>query len=270
MNTPAQPPLTQQKKTEGLVNLKVCDDIAYITLNNPNRHNSLTIPLLKTFNEYLESLYAHDTVKIVVLQAEGRSFSTGGDINAFNVHVDTIHDYSQEIVGLLNQSIIHMLCLPTPILTKIQGPVTGGSFGFVLASDLVVMDDSAFFAPYYVDVGFAPDGGWSAILPDRIGHHRAKAIQLLNSRIDAESACEWGLVTATCDSDALDTQIDTWVETLRGKINQSLVATKQRVNTPELIERYKTSLEDERKMFIKLVGTQEAKRGMEKFLSQFS
>ncbi len=272
MNTLAQPPLESQNKNnnEGLVTLEVCGDIATITLNNPERHNSLTIELLKQLNDRLEILSANSTVDILILKAKGRSFSTGGDINAFNAHADTIKDYSQEIVGLLNQSIIQMLCLPVPILTKIQGPVTGGSFGFVLASDLVAMDDSAFFAPYYVDVGFAPDGGWSAILPDRIGHHRAKAIQLLNTRIDATTALELGLVTATGHSDTLEPKIDEWIDTLRGKVGQALVATKQGVNTPELIERYQQGLENERQAFIKLAATPEAKRGMEKFLSQFS
>ncbi len=272
MNKLAQSPLATHNKNnkEELVTLEVCGEIAKITLNNPDRHNSLTIKLLKTLNQHLEYISAHHTVKILVLQAQGRSFSTGGDISAFNAHADTIQDYSQEIVGLLNQSIMQMLCLPVPILTKIQGPVTGGSFGFVLASDLVAMDDSAFFAPYYVDVGFAPDGGWSAILPDRIGHQRAKAVQLLNSRIDAKTALEWGLVTVTCKSSTLETQIEEWTQTLSGKVYQALVATKQRVNTPELIERYRHGLEEERQAFIKLASTPEAKQGMEEFLSQFS
>ncbi|MFL0801706.1 MAG: enoyl-CoA hydratase/isomerase family protein [Agarilytica sp.] len=271
MNTLAQPPLTSKhNNNEELVKLELSDDIATITLNNPGRHNSLTIDLLKQLNERLEKLTRNNAVKILILQAEGRSFSTGGDIKAFYAHADTILDYSQEIVGLLNQSILHMLRLPVPILTKIQGPVTGGSFGFVLASDLVVMDDSAFFAPYYVDVGFAPDGGWSAILPDRIGHNRAKAIQLLNTRIDSATALEWGLVTATCNNSALDSQINTWITTLREKVEQSLVATKQGINTAALIERYQRGLEEERQAFIKLASTPEAKQGMENFLSQFS
>jgi 2-(1,2-epoxy-1,2-dihydrophenyl)acetyl-CoA isomerase len=77
----------------------------------------------------------------------------------------------------------------------VNGPVTGGSARLVLAADIVLMGKSAFIQPYYSEIGFAPVGGWTAMLPKRIGPARAIEIQALNMRIDADTALLLGLAS---------------------------------------------------------------------------
>jgi hypothetical protein len=93
--------------------------------------------------------------------------------------------YADHVVGGLNRAILRLAALPCPVIAQVQGALTGGALGLVLAADLVAMDRAAFIQPYYVRVGFAPDGGWTAMLPARIGARRARAIQLLNTRLSA-------------------------------------------------------------------------------------
>ncbi len=255
--------------TNDCVTLQMSDDVATIVLRNGAKHNSLTRPLLEQLNRCLSEVSSRKDLSAVVIQAEGRSFSTGGDIKAFYENIDDIENYSRNLVGLLNQAIMQMLRLSTPIITRVQGPVTGGSFGLVLASDLVVMADSAFIAPYYVDVGFAPDGGWVAILPDRIGQSRAKEVQFLNSHINASTALSWGLVNKVAPKENLDTQVEDWTTTLQTKVSSSVRATKRGIQNEALLSRYQNALDNELIEFIKLAKTPEAKAGMEKFLSQF-
>ncbi|MFX5937574.1 enoyl-CoA hydratase/isomerase family protein, partial [Acinetobacter baumannii] len=81
--------------------------------------------------------------------------------------------YAAALIGALTAVILRLLDLPCPLITALAGPVTGGSCGLVFTADLVVMGPRAFIQPYYVDVGFAPDGGWTALLPERIGPARA-------------------------------------------------------------------------------------------------
>lgn len=258
---------------DALVSLEISAGVATLCLRNGPKHNSLTLDLLKQLNACLSEIAEaakQSPLNAVVLQAEGRSFSTGGDLKAFYQNIDNIETYAQNIVGQLNRAIMQMLRLPMPIISRVQGPVTGGSFGFILASDFVVMAESAFFAPYYVDVGFAPDGGWAAILPERIGCMRAKEVQFLNQHIDASTALEWGLVTKVAASEKLDEQIEQWLSTLSSKVGSSITATKRGILNEARLLNVQRALEEERKEFVKQVKTPEAKRGMALFLRQFS
>ncbi|MEZ4641155.1 MAG: enoyl-CoA hydratase/isomerase family protein [Chloroflexota bacterium] len=165
--------------------------IATLTLNRPERHNSLTPEFLR---EILAALRAvDDTVRVLVLQANGRSFSTGGDAKEFVEHAADIEAYACEIVGLLNEVILALLDLPVPVVTAVHGILTGGSLGLVLGSDIVLVAPQASFTPYYSVVGPSPDGGWATLLSLLIGEKRAAEVLFLNETIGAETAVAWGL-----------------------------------------------------------------------------
>ncbi|HZY43028.1 MAG TPA: enoyl-CoA hydratase/isomerase family protein, partial [Anaerolineae bacterium] len=120
--------------------------IATITLNRPERHNSLVPELL---NDLLIALTKVADARALVLQANGRSFSTGGDVRAFYDHRDISELYAREIVGLLNLTIKGLLNFPAPTIAAVNGVVTGGSIGLVLAADIVLVTPQASFTPYY-------------------------------------------------------------------------------------------------------------------------
>lgn len=256
-------------QAEQLVDLTFKKGVAYISLENPTRHNTLTMPLLEQLLACFQTASKDPSLKCVVLQASGKSFSTGGDINAFIEHEDDIEQYAHQLVGLLNQTILFMLRMQTPIIAKIQGPVTGGSMGLVFASDLVAMADTAFFAPYYVEVGFAPDGGWTAILPQLISRKKALEIQLLNHHISPKEAHELQLVHTVCKSDELNKQVSEWVDSLSSKVSQSVVATKTLLQDDNQIKMIEEALEQERQAFIRCITQPAAKEGMKQFVQRF-
>lgn len=250
----------------GLVSLGVGSGIARITLNRPERHNSLIPELLDDLIEATGTVAATREIHVAVLAGMGRSFSTGGDIRAFFERGDDLVDYAHRIVGRLNDAILSLMDLPIPLIGRVHGPVTGGSLGLVLACDLVAATPQAFFAPYYVDVGFSPDGGWTAILPDRIGWGRAGEIQLLNRQLGADEALALGLVTKVVESAGLDDQIGRWVETLNAKVAGSLAATKARLLPPARRALYRDGLECERRAFVERIAAPETRAGMARFL----
>ncbi|NUM48670.1 MAG: enoyl-CoA hydratase/isomerase family protein, partial [Anaerolineales bacterium] len=139
------------------LNPPLAPHLAALTLNRPERHNSLIPELLEDLLAAFETLRAQPDIRAVVLQANGRSFSTGGDLQGFADHllphpqplsrgergVGALEEYSHRIVGLLNQVILTMLDFPLPIITAVHGIVTGGSLGLVLASDVVLVSEGA-------------------------------------------------------------------------------------------------------------------------------
>lgn len=249
-----------------LVELRQAEGVSHLTLNRPERHNSLVPELLEALLAAVAVVRTDATTRAVVLGAAGRSFSTGGDLDAFQRQGEAVGPYAERLVGLLNDAILALLDLEVPLLGRVQGPVTGGALGLVLACDLVVLTPQVFFAPYYVEVGFAPDGGWTALLPERIGARRAAAIQLLNRHVGAEEALALGLADAVAAPEALDWQIAGWLETLRGKRAGSVRATKRLLLGAERRARCAAALEAERREFVARVGGAEARTGVAEFL----
>ncbi|MBM3130211.1 MAG: enoyl-CoA hydratase/isomerase family protein [Chloroflexi bacterium] len=249
-----------------LVLLETQNQIATLTLNRPERHNSLTPEFLREMLNAVEEIGAQAETRAVVLQANGRSFSTGGDLHAFYDQRDQIEAYAREIVGLLNQVIVAMVRLPAPIVAAVHGIVTGGSIGLVLASDIILVAPEASFTPYYSVVGFSPDGGWSAMLPALIGNKRASEILMLNQTISAEQAVAWGIANRIVARDQIRDEARAVAESIVQKKHGSIQRTKRLLwrDADALAAR----LEEERARFCEQIVTLEAREGMEAFLKK--
>jgi 2-(1,2-epoxy-1,2-dihydrophenyl)acetyl-CoA isomerase len=242
--------------------------IAILMLNRPERHNSLVPALLEELLRQIESASAQPELRAVILQANGRSFSTGGDMNGFYEHLEDIESYALEIVGLLNQVILALRALPAPVVAAVQGAVTGGSLGLVLAADSILVAPEASFTPYYSVVGFSPDGGWTAMLPDIIGIKRTADILMYNRTITAEQAVAWGLAGQIVPASQIRRQALADAEAIVSKKRGSLWHTKRLLIAGEddLAER----LESERTRFVQQITTAEARQGILDFMARRS
>ncbi|MFL0796956.1 MAG: enoyl-CoA hydratase/isomerase family protein [Cellvibrionaceae bacterium] len=236
--------------------------IATVKLNRVGRHNSLVPSFLQALVDAFSTLGADDSVSVIKLTSAAKSFSTGGDLLAFYEHRENPEPYAQEIVGLLNQTIIAMIECPKPIVAVVNGQVTGGSMGLVLGSDIVLVSERASFTPYYVEVGFSPDGGWSTLLNDVIGYQRAKVIQLLNKAISADDALSWGLAFEKIYSAEIDAASAALCESLSSKKGKTLASTKRMARYPD----YQQRLDAELQAFCQLVVTEDAQQGLKDFL----
>ncbi|MBX3521763.1 MAG: enoyl-CoA hydratase/isomerase family protein [Xanthobacteraceae bacterium] len=252
---------------EPLVLFDIADGVARITLNRPQRHNSLVPELVAALNSALSEVRKHNLAALVLAGA-GKSFSTGGDVAAFHaVPRGKRRAYAEVLVGGLHEAILTLLDMPMPVITRVHGPVTGGSLGLVLAADLVAIASSAFIAPYYVDVGFSPDGGWTALLPERIGAARAREIQILNRHISADAAVAYGIATEATAARQLDEVIESWIATLHGKVRSSVRTTRELLAPPERRTEVEGRLRRELDRFLEQIETDEADAGMAKFLA---
>lgn len=250
-----------------LAPLELSGGHARITLTRARRHNALVPELLADLRGSIAAAAAVEPFALV-LASSARSFSIGGDIAGFLAHsgsADGLAAYSADLVGELNEAILDLLRFPAPVLAAVNGPVTGGSLGLVLASDLVAADPAAFFQPYYVEMGFAPDGGWTALLPERIGTGAALAVQLLNRKLSAEEAHRHGLVTTLSPAGAVDGVIQDWLAALAAKDPRSLAATRAGVWSAPRVAGIAEALERERQSFLSLVTHPDTLDRMQRF-----
>ncbi|MFB9950648.1 enoyl-CoA hydratase/isomerase family protein [Rhizobium puerariae] len=264
------PRLEEDRSREPLVIVEEEGDVARLRLNRPSRTNALVPELLEEFIAGVRQACA-ERPRCLVLSATGRAFSTGGDIAGFLEragNLEALLAYSGRLVGLLNDAILELLAFPNPVVAVVSGPVTGGSLGFLLAADLVLMSEDAFLQPYYVDMGFAPDGGWTAMLPERIGARRALEIQLLNQRIDAQQAAALGLASSVVPAGELEAKLQEHLAVLRKKERESLRAARALIWDESRRMEVERRLSAEKSSFLKLVARHEVIERMRAFMEQ--
>jgi 2-(1,2-epoxy-1,2-dihydrophenyl)acetyl-CoA isomerase len=249
-----------------LILLEEHGSIATLTLNRPKRHNSLIPALLHEMLTALEYISSQTNPSALIVAANGKSFSTGGDVLGFYEHMDDLEAYARETVGLLNQVILALIHLPIPVIAAVQGIVTGGSLGLVLACDLILLAPEATFTPYYSVVGFSPDGGWTALLPNLIGEKRVAGILMQNETITADQGVKWGLANQIIPKNLLlKTALDTAQE-ISQKGGGSIHLTKRLLT--ETYGDLAGRLEDECALFVEQIITPEAHQGIATFLGK--
>ncbi len=170
---------------------------ARIRLSAP-RANALEPKLLRALNAALDAV-EKGRADVVLLSSAGRNFCSGGDVACFAQAVADGRgvDYANDVVGQLQAVVLRLLSMSQVIGIAGRGAITGGGAGFLFASDVAVLSPDAFVQPFYTRVGFAPDGGWTALLPDSIGAARALSWQLENRSVAAEEAVQLGLAAKT-------------------------------------------------------------------------
>jgi enoyl-CoA hydratase/carnithine racemase len=249
-----------------LVLTQINAPLATITLNRTTRHNSLVPRMLEEMQLALRAIESEPDVRAVILQANGRTFSTGGDLGGFIEHIDMIEDYASQLVGKLNDLILTMRSLPMPIITAVHGLVTGGSLGLLLGSDILLMAPDASIIPYYSVVGFSPDGGWTAMLPQIIGIKRATEIIILNQTITAKQAATWGIANRVVSGDDIRNEAQKLALEIAGNHAGSISQTKKLINNTD--GDLAVRLEAERESFVEQISKIETQQSMVAFLEK--
>lgn len=238
--------------------------VATVTIDRPERHNSLVPELLDDLRNALSRVDAAADVRVVVLRSTGQSFSTGGDVAGFYDHREDVTAYAERTVGGLNDVIVALLELSVPVVAAVDGQVTGGSIGLLLGSDIVLLSPEATVTPYYCVVGFSPDGGWTAILPDLIGPARVAELLTTNGTITPTQAVDWGIANRIVDDgNVAEAAIET-ADTIASHKSGSISRAKRLLHGDS--ERIRARLADEREEFVAQITTEEARVGMAAFV----
>ncbi|MEV6638653.1 enoyl-CoA hydratase-related protein [Amycolatopsis sp. NPDC051371] len=166
-----------------------------------------------------------DDAHVVVLSAEGRAFSVGGDVSAFAA-ADDVGVLVDNLADALHRTISDLHRMDAVVVAVVQGIAAGAGLSLVAAADLVLAGASARFTLAYTKLGFSPDGG-SSLLPASLGLHRALRIALLNPVVTAEEARELGLVAEVHPDDELEAAAEEVVRRLASGSRAAQVATKR-------------------------------------------
>src|ERR1700760_2897571 len=182
--------------------------VALITLNRPERMNSMAFDVMVPLKEVLENLSYDNWVRVVVLTGAGKGFSSGADHKSAGSvpHVQdlTRPTYALRSMQILDDVILALRRLHQPVIAAVNGAAIGGGLCLALAADIRVAAHGAYFRAAGINNGLtASELGLSYLLPRAIGTSRAFEAMLTGRDIAADEAERIGLVSRTVPDDQL-------------------------------------------------------------------
>ncbi|MBB3180701.1 enoyl-CoA hydratase-related protein [Variovorax sp. Sphag1AA] len=186
---------------------EVNDGIATITLNLPAKLNPIALELQQGLRDSLARVRMHPEIRAVVLTGAGKAFCVGADLSSMNPPDDgkTLGNRTADWMQEMSHPLIEEIrALPVPVVCAVNGPAAGAGVGVALACDIVVAARSAYFyLPFLPKLGIVPDLGCTWFIPRRVGPARAMGMALLDEKLGAEMAAQWGLIWSCIDDDLL-------------------------------------------------------------------
>jgi enoyl-CoA hydratase len=183
-------------------------EVALITLNRPERMNSMAFDVMVPLKAALEEVTYDNSVRVVVLTGAGRGFSSGADHKSAGevprVEGLTRPTYALRSMQVLDDVILALRRLHQPVIAAVNGAAIGGGLCLALAADIRVASSGAYFRAAGINNGLtASELGLSYLLPRAIGSSRAFELMLTGRDIDADEAERIGLVSRQVPEDQL-------------------------------------------------------------------
>ena len=167
-----------------------------VTLNRPDKANSLTANMLEELADIAEAGARDDELRAVILTGAGdRVFSAGADLEAAKAGL-AVSPLWERVSGAI-------AALPCLSVAALNGTLAGGAFGMALACDLrLAVPGAKFFYPV-ARLGYLPQPSDPGRLAALVGPARAKMILLASQKISVEEALAWGLVDRVAEPEDL-------------------------------------------------------------------
>jgi 2-(1,2-epoxy-1,2-dihydrophenyl)acetyl-CoA isomerase len=134
-------------------------------------------------------------IRAVIITATGRMFCSGGDLKDFASKGDGLPKYLTESATLFHAAITRFQRMDAPVVMAVNGVAAGAGISLAASGDVVIASEEALFVSAYTASGLTPDGSATYFLAKHVGLMRAKEMVLLNRRLTAAEALDWGLVT---------------------------------------------------------------------------
>lgn len=174
--------------------LAVCDRVATVTLDRPERKNPLTFESYAELRDFFRSLATSPHVRAVAIAGAGGNFCSGGDVHEIIAPLTAMAAPDLlRFTRMTGDVVKAMRACPQPIVAAVDGVCAGAGAMLALASDLRIGTARAKVAFLFVRVGLAgADMGACALLPRAVGQGRASELLYTGRALGAEEGLAWG------------------------------------------------------------------------------
>ncbi|WP_312126191.1 enoyl-CoA hydratase [Brevundimonas sp.] len=177
------------------------DGVLNVALNRADKKNAITQTMYLELTKAILNARDDDKVRVVLITAEGKDFSSGNDIADFI----SISQGEGNLVGSdVFQFLKALADMDKPMVAAVRGRAVGVGLTMLLHCDMVVAAKDALLSAPFINLALAPEAASTLLLPGIIGYPRAFEMFALGEPIDGGTAQEWGLVNRAVPSIVVD------------------------------------------------------------------
>lgn len=208
--------------------------IATITMNRPEARNALSLEMREGLFLAVTDIETDDRIRCVVIKGAGDHFMAGGDVKSFNDFVDkTPEERRQNFerrIHNLHPTMFTLQRMNKPVIASVQGAAAGFGLSLMMACDMVIAAEDAFFTLAYIGIATTPDGSGTYSLPRIVGLKKAMEIAMLGDRFGTDAAREMGLINFVVPKEDLLAETDKLASRLAKGPTLALGRTKALLN----------------------------------------
>jgi enoyl-CoA hydratase/carnithine racemase len=188
--------------------------VVTLTLNRPQAYNALSEALLGALQRELDSIATDESLRVVVLTAEGKAFCAGHDLR--EMRAQPSQEYYERLFAECSRMMLSLTRLPVPVIARVQGIATAAGCQLVAQCDLAVASSNARFAVSGVNLGlFCSTPGVPLIR--NVARKRAFEMLVTGEFIDAHEALSRGLVNRVVEPAELEAETERLVASIVAK-----------------------------------------------------
>jgi 2-(1,2-epoxy-1,2-dihydrophenyl)acetyl-CoA isomerase len=245
--------------------------IATVILNRPRVLNALDSEMLEAMQDAFSRLEADAAVRAVIVKGAGENFMAGGDIKFFHAGLALPpaerRRRTESFVHKVHPTIAAIRRMHAPVIASVRGAAAGFGTSLVLATDLAIAAEDAFFTLAYSLIGTSPDGSGTYHLPRTVGMKKAMELALLADRFDAKTALEIGLVNRVVPVAELEAATMALAERLAAGPTHAYGNTKRLLNRA-LANTLESQLQAEAESFADCAATEDFAEGVRAFVEK--
>ena len=204
------------------------EGIAEIRLNRPHRLNAVTATLYAELNDALTRAEADPDTRVVLLTGEGRAFCVGADLKEHKAG-RTAFDRRQYLQGE-QQVCKRLLLLKKPVIAAVNGFALGAGAEMAMASDFILMAESAQIGLPEISIGNFLGGGVTWVLPRLVGLAKARELVFLGERIKGDEAVRIGLANRVLPDEGFVAAAREFAARVASKAPLSMQLAKEQLN----------------------------------------
>ena len=240
------------------------NNIGIVTINRPKELNCMNSETRSDLANAFEELDQDDEIKISILTGSpGKAFIAGADVKEF-AKMDIKNQKSMKddwrVTDVLAES-------NKPVIAMINGFCLGGGLEIAMACDLRTASENSRLGQPEINIGIIPGAGGTQRLTRLIGEGRSMELIMTGKMIDAEKACEWGLVNLVTSEDELKEKTMGLAKQIAEKSTFAIKRAKKSIKATSNMSLNK-GLKFEQELFIECFESNDGKEGISAFVEK--
>lgn len=200
------------------------DEVAWITLNRPDKLNAFTQVMLDEWRTLLEEITKDETCRVIVTKGEGRAWSAGVDLSVFQeIKVEPGFKMYEDGMDIMR---MNETC-PQVTIAMVNGFCFTGAMELMMSFDLILTADEAKIGDTHAKWGIRPTWGMTQRLQHQVGLRKAKELSFTAQAISGKEAARIGLANSSHPLEELKSAVDNLIEKIVPNSGPAIGAIKE-------------------------------------------